>query len=300
MEIRYVRDWCAGSDANPAGIWQEIQVFHNGQNIALGILATSSVPLLGGTGIITNGIISEHEYSFSNAYGTPINVQIDLGQIYDVEKITVWHYNADGRTFKKTKTEVSQDGINWLTVFDSNIEGTYAEPFEGKTIRLKKHPPIKIGEMDIDKIFLGNEPIANVYLDSQSLMKPILKSFKYVRVEYGTTGGAVNPAEIEILAGAVPVQVGGIISANKLPTVYTLDLLVDGTTSTGVYYVSAPVVITVELPQSRTDLTQIKVKDFVKHSSHKVFLSLDGVEWIEAPFVIREDSETTQVFDIPK
>lgn len=143
IPVRYIRDWTAASNANPAAIWSEIKVFRNGENIALGILPTSSVPLLGGTGIITNGIINPNEYSFSNAYSTPIYVDIDLGEIYtDLEAITIWHY-GDGRIFTKTKTEVSKDGINWVPIFDSDIEGTYAETAEGHSIILPNTNPAR-------------------------------------------------------------------------------------------------------------------------------------------------------------
>jgi hypothetical protein len=173
IPIRYIKDWCADSTANPAGIWSEIKVFRNEENIALGILATSSVPLLGGTGIITNGIINPNEYSFSNSYGTPIYVELDLGEIYtDLTEIIISHY-GDGRTFFKTKTEVSTDGVNWHTLFDSAISGTYAETWDGFSILLSspktKLLPIKIGEINIDKIFLGEQSITKVYLGANLL-----------------------------------------------------------------------------------------------------------------------------------
>jgi len=46
----------------------------------------------------------------------------------------VWHYYLDGKTgriYNKTKTEVSADGVNWTTLYDSAISGTYAEPKGG-------------------------------------------------------------------------------------------------------------------------------------------------------------------------
>ncbi|MDT4867499.1 hypothetical protein FQZ97_1024130 [compost metagenome] len=47
--------------------------------------------------------------------------------------VKVWHYYADGRTYYATKTEVSVDGTNWNTIFDSATSGTYPETSAGKT-----------------------------------------------------------------------------------------------------------------------------------------------------------------------
>ena len=60
-------------------------------------------------------------------------VQIDLGATFPVNKVIVWHYNGDGRTYHNTKTQVSADGSNWTTVFDSATQGEYTETLAGKT-----------------------------------------------------------------------------------------------------------------------------------------------------------------------
>jgi len=60
-------------------------------------------------------------------------VQIDLGGVYNVDKVVVWHYAADGRTYHNTKTQVSADGTNWMTVYDSAVSGEYPETAAGKT-----------------------------------------------------------------------------------------------------------------------------------------------------------------------
>jgi len=60
-------------------------------------------------------------------------VQLDLGAVYSVNQIKVWHYAADGRTYHKTKTQVSANGSTWGTVFDSTTSREYAETAAGKT-----------------------------------------------------------------------------------------------------------------------------------------------------------------------
>jgi hypothetical protein len=59
--------------------------------------------------------------------------QIDLGAVYTADKVKVWHYANDGRTYHNTKTEVSADGINWTVIFDSAVSGEYPETAAGRT-----------------------------------------------------------------------------------------------------------------------------------------------------------------------
>jgi len=56
-----------------------------------------------------------------------------LGGVYHVDKVVVWHYAADGRTYHNTKTQVSADGTTWTTVYDSAVSGEYPETAAGKT-----------------------------------------------------------------------------------------------------------------------------------------------------------------------
>lgn len=60
------------------------------------------------------------------------HIVIDLGEATYLDRIRVWHYSRDGRTYNGTKTEISEDGVNWTTIFDSATEGTYQEPIDGK------------------------------------------------------------------------------------------------------------------------------------------------------------------------
>ena len=61
-------------------------------------------------------------------------VKIDLGAVYSVNKVNIWHYANDGRTYHSTKTQVSADGTNWVTVYDSAVSGEYQETAQGKEI----------------------------------------------------------------------------------------------------------------------------------------------------------------------
>ena len=61
-------------------------------------------------------------------------ITIDLGAVYSVNKINLWHYANDGRTYHGTKTQVSENGSTWVTVYDSAVSGEYPETPEGKQI----------------------------------------------------------------------------------------------------------------------------------------------------------------------
>ena len=133
MLVRYIRDWSGGSNANWAAVWQEVQAFVGEENVALGKPVDISGSWNGYLGWVTDGIINDNDYVWLMR-GVEW-VLIDLLEPFNIDTIKVWHY-YDGRIFDDTKTEVSVDGVNWFTVFDSAIEGTYSETIEGLTIPL--------------------------------------------------------------------------------------------------------------------------------------------------------------------
>ena len=134
--IRYVRDWAAGSNVNGACVWLEIEANRKGENVALNKEITPSVAMSWGHYQVTDGSFNMNDYTWQMTYDAPQYVEIDLGQVYsDLEEIKIWHY-PDGRIFNKLKTQVSSDGINWHTLFDSDINGTYVETMDGLSIPL--------------------------------------------------------------------------------------------------------------------------------------------------------------------
>jgi hypothetical protein len=100
------------------------------KNVALnkkvyGSLPSSNIDLL------TDGNTSTTPYcSISSGEQYVI---VDLEDTYYLNKIKVWHYYKDSRRYHDTKTQVSEDGISWTTVFNSNISGEYSEGSGGKT-----------------------------------------------------------------------------------------------------------------------------------------------------------------------
>jgi chromosome segregation ATPase len=129
-KIRYIRDYLNGSSANTSNHWIEIQAIVDGQNVAQGKAVTASNGQ-SSLGVITDG----NKTSYVNVGSGLTWVQVDLGQVHEnVEYLHIWHYYADGRTYNDTKTQVSEDGVIWRTLFDSSVTGKYKETSDGNVI----------------------------------------------------------------------------------------------------------------------------------------------------------------------
>ncbi|MET0979866.1 MAG: discoidin domain-containing protein [Candidatus Saccharimonadales bacterium] len=80
---------------------------------------------------LTDGITTSNPYFGMSAGLSSVTVTMSAAQ--DISSVKVWHYYADGRKYWATKTEVSENGTNWTTIFDSASDGTYFETSAGKT-----------------------------------------------------------------------------------------------------------------------------------------------------------------------
>lgn len=126
QKVRYIRDWLNGSTANTGNHWIQIMAFdQSGTNIAL------SKNVSGGSSDkrVTNGNTDTTPYVSVEA-GLK-HLRVDLGAVYDIKYLHIWHYYSDKRTYYETKTECSVDGVTWFVIFDSSIEGTYKETADG-------------------------------------------------------------------------------------------------------------------------------------------------------------------------
>lgn len=132
--FRYIRDYINGSTVNSANHWAEIQAIDNlGVNVAKGKTVGSNDTLTNGT-LATDGILSN---GYANCASGLKYIQVDLESVYEnIDCLKIWHYYSDGRTYHNTKTQISTDGTNWTTVFDSSVSGEYKETKYGHTIKL--------------------------------------------------------------------------------------------------------------------------------------------------------------------
>jgi hypothetical protein len=132
--IRYIRDYLNGSTTNAYNYWNEIQAnTSGGVNRCAVLTPTISSGTMTNIANVTDGNATTYGYE-SSGNGVLKYLQIDLGAVYsDIANVKIIHYYVDGRTFHGTKTQVSSDGVNWTTLFDSAVSGEYAETSAGKT-----------------------------------------------------------------------------------------------------------------------------------------------------------------------
>ena len=73
-------------------------------------------------------------------------VELDLETLFNISRVNVRHYYGDGRTYRDVILQLSEDGINWVTIFNNDvdnsagqgvgIDGEYAETSGGKDVLL--------------------------------------------------------------------------------------------------------------------------------------------------------------------
>ena len=221
--VRYIRDYCKGSSADADYCnWTEIKVINtSGVNVALNKTPTSNISITNAT-VITNGIYeNKSQFATGKASNNTIPyVQIDLGNVnYDIDEIKVWHYYSDARRYHKTKTEISEDGSNWITLFDSDVSGEYVETQFGHSIKVNGDSfnssqvvinelglHVHNGAMDIsnkagDKVF---EADADGNLKITGVMEQRDKNTNYLATSLNNNGlGVYNYTENGDLTGGI-------------------------------------------------------------------------------------------------
>lgn len=117
-KVRYIRDYCYE--------WTGIKVIdEQGNDLALGRTPTSNKELYNKE-FITSGEVKDYKFAHVNDYNDSY-VQIDLGKVHeDIDFILVFHRFADGQTYPNTKTQISEDGINWTTLSENEYNETEA------------------------------------------------------------------------------------------------------------------------------------------------------------------------------
>jgi len=119
--VRYIKDCINGNTSNTSNHWVEIQALKNGENVAKGKTVTgttsqhSSYPY----SRITDGSTATDTYAGpSSATGLQC-VTIDLQEEYNLDKIMVWHYYKDGRSYNEHSLYTSDDNDTWTTIIDN-------------------------------------------------------------------------------------------------------------------------------------------------------------------------------------
>ncbi len=131
LNVRYIRDYVSASTANGANHWIEIMALDvNGNNLA----KNSKAYFENNTSLLCPQLVNQNldatEWTLPNMSGGAYKT-VDLRRVCNILEIVVWHYYPDGRTYYLPKTEVSEDGVLWYSIYDSTMLGTYPEKSTG-------------------------------------------------------------------------------------------------------------------------------------------------------------------------
>lgn len=132
-----------GSTANVGNHLCQIEVYVNGVNIAVNKTLTAIFEDGSAATVVNPSYAVKSVVDSTYAYITPENGKrcafiLDLGGTYQIDKINVWRYYPDGRTYYETEvatnTVKSWGGPSWSTQFYYQYDGLYAESAAGRTI----------------------------------------------------------------------------------------------------------------------------------------------------------------------
>lgn len=99
-----------------------------GQELVPGDTRTGNIalnqPAVGSDGenapVVTDGITSDTttaaRLNIDTAGASEAYAQVDLGAVYLIDRVRVWHYTGDTRTYNTPRTETSLDGTTWTAV----------------------------------------------------------------------------------------------------------------------------------------------------------------------------------------
>ncbi len=130
IKVRYIRDWLSSNNIDDENRFLSCKVFdEKGINVAANIRPTAYNNSLDEIKDIDNlSSYTDENIEVDYIYHKDCSVlQIDLGIVYKtINTIQVWHYFADNRIYD-SKLEISEDGMNWVSIYDSSLHGQYEE-----------------------------------------------------------------------------------------------------------------------------------------------------------------------------
>lgn len=146
VSARYVRFWANGNTVNPYDSWVEAQVFQAPRNVASGITPTFSGPISRSASNATDGSIDTAGWVGLNTAGKGW-MQLDLGVTRTINRIKLWQFWGNGRTYHDVVVQLSNDptfAAGVTTVYNNDVDNSsglgtgsdteYAETSDGKAI----------------------------------------------------------------------------------------------------------------------------------------------------------------------
>ncbi|MEC1523730.1 discoidin domain-containing protein [Neobacillus niacini] len=154
VEGRYVRFWSNGNNHNAFNHYVEVKVYGMSMtptNVALGKTSVSG-GILQNPARITDGL-SNNSSQFAGLGQGLQYLKLDLGDIYELNSIKLWHFYGDGRTYKDVIVQISNtadfsSGVT--TVFNNDLDnsakqgiGTDSEYAEAATGKIMNFEPVQ-------------------------------------------------------------------------------------------------------------------------------------------------------------
>ena len=130
---RWVRCYMYGNTWNSGNHIVQVQVWSNGTNLALGKIPYSN-GVLDNPDRMTDGNLDTNSYAELHPNGD-VYWEIDLGDEYPIDDITLWNYYGDSRKYHYILVTYDH---NWeeLGVYNTWVGGTYVETSSGKNFVL--------------------------------------------------------------------------------------------------------------------------------------------------------------------
>ena len=126
--VRYIKDCITTSGSNGGNEhWKEIQAIeNNGINIAKGKAVTyfeNNTQKTGNFSWVTDGSVTRKAGSLTTSSTTQKCMVIDLGNVYSLDEIAVFHYFNSGNTYQSDEIFVSNDGSTYISLKNWNNSG---------------------------------------------------------------------------------------------------------------------------------------------------------------------------------
>ena len=141
--IRYIKDCISYNTVNSKNHWVELQAIKDGKNIAKGKTVTGTQTEASTTFAYSNIVDGTIYATMDSGYGESSTstsnqcITVDLGSVYDLDEVAVWHYFGDKRMYNDNVTSVSSDNKNWSEIINKDVY----ETSNGKRInRYAKQP----------------------------------------------------------------------------------------------------------------------------------------------------------------
>ncbi|ADL50566.1 phage tail spike protein [Clostridium cellulovorans] len=242
IKVRYIRDWINGSSASIGNHWVEIKAMRGTTNVAKNKTVTGSSPENTSCPYsrVTDDNTLTTSYANPNLNGGNQYVQIDLGAVYDdIDYLHIWHYYGDSRIYHNNKTEVSSDGTNWITLFDSSKSSEYAETSAGHVVNVNMGRIVNRINVAESTIKQNSQDIL-LKVDVNGVMSAINQSAEAIKIQaskidltgYATFTSLSTPGQTTINAGNITTGTmnasrisGGTITGALLKTSNTTDYL---------------------------------------------------------------------------